>query len=401
MSHGRIALCRGFLLLAGVAPSAMAEDWPNFRGPRFDGKSVETGLKLAWTEPIPMLWEQKLGPAYSSFAVVGDRVYTCGQLEKQQTLVCLDAATGATKWQFPIEKEWVQNTWDGPRATPTVHEGKVYVVGAHGRLVCVSAEDGKLVWEKQFNHVPQWGYAGSVLIEGNLAVTSGGKDQGALLALDKSTGKEVWKAGDDPSGYATPYPFTFAGKRYIVSMTGASAMIVEAASGKLALHMPWKTAYDVNAASPIFHDGHLFLSSGYDTGCGVFKLEAKGEELAASEVWRSKVLLNKFQTCLLHEGKLYGSDQNSLACVDFMTGKEDWRMRGLKDGTLILVEGHLLFLGSDGTLKIAKASAEKFEPGTSAQVLAARCWTVSVLNNGRLFARDNVDRVVCFDLKAK
>ncbi|GIK15921.1 MAG: dehydrogenase [Planctomycetota bacterium] len=390
--------CAAGLFWAASA-TAFAEDWPNFRGPRFDGVSTETGLRYEWSQPIPLVWEQKLGPSYSSFACVGDRVFTCGQIEKQQVLVCLEAATGKILWKFPIEKEWVQNSWDGTRATPTVHDGKVYVHGAHGRLVCVNAADGSLVWERAFNHVPQWGYSGSVLIEGDLAVLSGGKDQGALTALNRTTGEVVWKSGDDPAGYATPYPFTFNGKRYIVGFTGVSAVIVEAGTGRLALRIPWKTSYDVNAASPIFHDGKLFLTSGYNTGCGLFKVEPDGENLKVTEIWKSTVLLSKFQTCLLHNGFLFGSDQNSLACVEFATGREVWRVPRLKDGTLVLAEGNLVFLGSEGKLRIAKASAEGFKPMTEAEILADRCWTVPVIHNGRLLARDNADRVVCFNLK--
>lgn len=394
--------------VAGVVMSAVvfawtpafSEDWPNFRGPRFDGKSTLTGLRYTWGDSIPLVWEAKIGPAYSSFACVGDRVFTCGQVDKQQTLFCFDAATGRIIWKLPFEKEWQQNSWDGTRSTPTVHDGRVYVQGAYGRLICVSATDGKLLWDRTFSHVPQWGYSGSVLIEGDTVITSGGRDQGALVALDRVTGGQKWKAGDDPAGYSSPYPFTFSGKRYVVGFTGVSAIVVEAATGRLVLRLPWKTDYDVNAASPIFHDGHLLLTSGYQTGAGVYRLSLKQDgTLAADEVWKSKVLLNKFQTCLLHEGFLYASDQRDLACVDFLTGAERWRVPRLKDGTLILSEEHLIFLGSDGVLRIAKASPEKFEPITEVRLMSERCWTVPVLHAGRLYVRDNVDRVACFNLR--
>lgn len=384
----------------GIVSAAPAEDWPNFRGPRFDGKCAETGLRLEWKEPIPLAWEAKVGPSYSSFACVGDRVYTCGQVEKQQTLFCFDAKTGKVAWSAPFEKAWTQNSWDGPRSTPTVSDGRVYVQGASGRLICVAAADGKLIWEKQFSNVPQWGYAGSVLIEGDMAVASGGKEQGALVAFDRVTGAEKWKSGDDPTGYSSPYPFTFGGKRYIASMSGVSAIVVDAATGKLALRIPWKTDYDVNAASPIFQDGHLLLTSGYQTGAALYKLTAKSDgTLDAAEVWKSKVMLNKFNTPILHDGNLYVSDQKDMVCVDFLTGSERWRMPRLKDGGIAFCEGHLLFLDSEGTLRISKASPEKFSPIAEVKLMSDRCWTVPVLHDGRLYVRDNVDRVACFNLK--
>ena len=231
-----------------------------------------------------------------------------------------------------------------------------------------------------------------------MAIASGGKDQGALVALNKKTGKELWTCGDDPAGYATPYAFDFAGKRYIVGFTGNSVIIAEAKTGKLALREPWSTSYDVNAAAPIFHDGHLFISSGYKTGCALLKLSPSGDGLVAREVWRSKVFMNKFQSCILHDGNLYSSDQKALTCAEFMTGNQKWRIERLKHGTLVLADGNLLVLTQAGQLQIAPVSPSGFAPNTKAEILTGRCWTVSVLHQGRLYAR-NLERVVCFNLK--
>jgi len=162
--------------------------------------------------------------------------------------------------------------------------------------------------------------------------------------------------------------------------------------------MPWKTDWEVNAASPIFHDGHLFLTSGYKTGSALLKLAYEGEKLASKEVWKSDVLLNKFQSCILHDGKLYASDQNALKCVDFLTGKEHWKKPKIRNGTLVLADGHLLLLTEGGQLQIAKPSPEDFVPLGTADILTGRCWSVPVLSGGRLYAR-NLERVVCFDLR--
>jgi outer membrane protein assembly factor BamB len=382
--------------LPGAVP-AMA-DWPNFRGPQYDGISTETGFKTDCASSIPRKWERELGPAFSSFAAVGDRVYTCGTAGKKQILYCLDAETGDVLWDKPIEEAYDDSNGSGTRATPTVHDGHVYILGAHGRLLCANAEEGKTVWSRNFNHKPQWGYSGSVLIENNLAIVSAGKDDGALAAFNRTSGDLVWKSGDDAAGYSTPYPFTFDKERYIVGFMADSAIIVRARDGKIVWRLPWKTSWNVNAASPLYHNRHLFLTSGYNTGCALLRLKPDKDVLTSETVWRSKVLLNKFQSCILHEGNLYSCDQNAFKCVDFMTGEERWEKKGLKHGTVILADNHLLILTQEGQLQIGEVSPTDFAPTTAAQVLDGRCWTVPVLHRGRLYAR-NLERAVCVDLR--
>lgn len=387
-------------LALATGTSAAGADWPNFRGPNHDGISNESGLRVDWKDPIPFVWDRNVGSAFSSFACVDKRLYTCGTQDGKQVLFCLDADDGRVVWQNAFEPEYREpQGGDGTRATPTVHDGRVYILGASGRLVCMDAATGAEHWSKQFNHRPQWGYSASVLVEGDMIVTTAGRDQGAIVAFDRVSGAPIWQAGDEPPGYCTPYPFTMDGKRYIVGFTGKSVLIVEARTGREVWRQEWKTSFDVNAAAPIFHDGHLFITSGYDTGSGLFKLRTDGDKLAGEEVWRSKVLLSKFQSAVLHDGKLYASDQNSLACVDFMTGKEEWRQRRVRNGTMTLAQGNLFLLTEEGQLQIAPPSPGGWEPVTAADILSDRCWSAPVIHRGRLYVR-NLERVACFDIRA-
>lgn len=389
-----IAVLAGFILLG----SSFGADWPHWRGPHYDGHSSEKGFKTSWDGDLPAVWTREIGAGYSGISIVKGRVYTCGTSNGKQVLLCLDATTGKPIWEQPFEDGYNNSFGNGTRGTPTVHKGRVYVMGARGKLACFRADNGAEIWSHKYDRVPQWGYSGSVLIQGKLAIAiTGGKD-GSLRAFDKKTGKEVWKCGSDKDpGYSTPYPFTFKGTKYVCSFFGNNVVIVEPSTGREVLSMPWKTAYKVNAATPIFHEGYLFLSSGYQTGCGLYKLSKKGDKLEAQEVWRSKVLLNKFQTPVLHEGKLYSFDQKAFKCVDFMSGKELWKKRG-KHGTLILADGHLIALTGEGRLQIAKALPSGFDPTGEANILDNRCWTVPTLSDGRLYAR-NFDRIVCIDLR--
>lgn len=393
--------CFVLATIMGVAAggAVFAEDWPSFRGARHDGKSTETDLKLAWSGKPEIAWKRDVGASFSAVAVVGDRAYTCGTKDGQQVLYCLNAENGEIIWQTPFEREYQERQGgDGTRATPTIDSGRVYVLGARGKLLCANGADGKEIWSKQFNHMPQWGYSGSVLVDGELAVTSGGKEDGALVAFKKATGEEVWKTGNDSAGYATPYPFDFEGTRYICGFTGNSAIIVEAATGRQVWHTEWKTDWDVNAAAPIFKDGHLFIGSGYRTGCALFKLSKNGDVLKGEEVWRKKVMMPKFQSCVLHEGKLYVSDQKALVCADFLTGKEEWRRNRLTNGTIAFAEGKLILLTESGELHIAPADPKAYQPSSEAKVFDKLCWTVPVIANGRMFIRDT-DTVKCIKLR--
>lgn len=397
MLRNWIATAAATIIAAGCA--CAGEDWPNFLGPNYDSISRETGLKKDWNTPLKLIWERNVGDSFSSFAIAGGRAYTCGTKDGKQVLLALNPDSGEIIWEFPIENAYFEaQGGSGTRATPTVRDGKVYVLGAVGRLVCVSAADGKLIWEQKYTGHPQWGFSGSVLVDGQLAIISAGGKQGALLALDKDTGKQIWKSGSQPVGYSTPYPFTFEGKRYICGFMGESAIIVAADDGKQVWEMGWKTDYNVNAATPIFHDGHLFFSSGYDHGATLIKLNKQGDKLTHTKVWESKVLLCKFQSAVLFEGPLYCSDDKGLKCVEFLTGALKWEKKRVEHGTMVVAEGHFFLLTEKGELIIAPATPKSYEPTTTAQLLSGRCWTTPVLHNGRMYARD-LERLVCFSLK--
>ena len=381
-----------------LAATVRAEDWPQWRGPNHDGISSAKDLVTKWDAKPPVVWEREIGSAFSAVTCVGDKVYTCGTRDKQQTLLCLAAADGRIVWQQPFEKEYRDRQGgDGTRATPTVNDGKVYIHTPRGRMICFDATDGQELWSRQFNAKPQWGYSGSVLIEGGLAVIVAGADDGGLIAVDKETGKTKWKTSPTKISYATPYPFTYKDRRYIVGFLAKSAIIVEAKTGREVCDIPWETSWDVNAATPIYHDGHLFLSSGYKHGAILLRLSRKGNKLGAETAWQNTSIRAKFQTPVLYEGHLYTSDEVGLKCIEFATGTEKWSRPRMKHGTVVIAEGNLFVLTEGGKLLIGPVTPTSFEPQTEVEILGGRCWTVPTLCNGRLYAR-NFDRVTCLKL---
>ncbi len=391
------------VLVIGVlftfAAGSLGAGWANWRGPNHDGISHEKGFKTSWTEPPKVVWEYDLGPGFSTFTCVGGKLYTCGTKEGQQAVFCFDAATGKVIWDKPFEKQLKDGQGgDGTRATPTIDAGRVYILGGHGLLLCLDAQKGTEIWKRQLKAKPHWGYSGSVLIEGDMAVVCAGGADGGLLALHKATGEPVWKCTEEAAGYCTPYPFTLDGKRYILGFLARYAIIADARTGREVWRERWKTSYDVNAAAPIFHDGHLFLTSGYGTGCALYKLSTDGDKLAGKEVWRNKTFVNKFQSCVLKDGVLYGADERrSLRCVEFLTGKELWSADGYANATVILADDHLIVFTETGKLVIAKASPREFKPTAEAQILKNRCWTIPLLCGGKLYCR-NLSKAVCVDL---
>lgn len=404
--------------VAMLVDPASAQDWPNFRGPKHDGIVSASGLRLNWAESKPKeVWKRTIGAGFSSFAVSNGRVFTAGTEKKQQTLVCLDEKSGAVIWQIHVEAEMTDPdpNLHGPRSTPTVDQDRVYFLGALGRLVCLKVETGDVVWEKQFRHMPHWGYAGSVLIDGDLAIVSPGVSDGAILAMDKRTGAVGWKCGDEESGYATPYPFELEGRRYICAFMAKSFIVADRATGRKVLAVDWPSHSGVNVAGPIFHDGRLLMSTGYGFGAGLFKLRRDGDGLAAEEIWKTTKLRNKFQTPLLIDGRLYTSDETGLKCVEFATGVVVWQKRGIVHSPLIAAGKQLLLLRETGELQTGRASTDGFSveseihlfEGSTRSMMqqitrqrqGKRCWTTPVLANGRLFARDH-DTVICLDVSA-
>ncbi len=391
------------IVLSIACSLAQGEDWTRWRGPQYDGVSRDTAVTLPWTADPKVLWEVTIGPAFSAVSGAGDLVYTCGTEDDQQVLFCLAASNGEIVWKKAFAGEVADRQGgDGTRATPTVDDGRVYIFGGEGTLLCADAKTGDKIWSKEFDNPPRWKYSGSVLIEENLAIISPGGSDGGLLALNKETGDVVWKGAEADAGYATPYPFTIDGRRCICGVLAKEISVVDAETGDELWGMPWVTKYDVNAATPIYDNGHLFVSSGYGHGSVLVKLETDGDQLTSTTVWESKAILNKFQTCILLDGKLYGADERNFKCVDFLSGNEVWSMnrvagQSARHGTLVLCQGQLVFLSEKGQLCVAKASPDGYDAEGASQVLDGRCWTVPTLHNGRLYVR-NLEKLVCLDL---
>lgn len=388
-------------LLALSTLTASGIDWPRWRGPDLNGISPEKGWQAQWPAAGPkQLWKAAVGTGFSSFSVSGGRVYTMGNAANTDRVFCLDANTGKVIWEHsyscPLDPK---NFEGGPCATPTVADGRVYTHSRKGDVFCLDEMKGTVVWSKNLNRelglaIPTWGCAGSVLIEGNLAVLNMGS---AGVALDKQSGKVAWVSAKSVGAYATPVPLTIGQDRFLAILSRQSLEVVKPADGRAIWSYPWKTEYDVNAADPIVAGDKVFLSSGYNHGGVLLKVSAQG----AAKVWENKNIRNHFNTCVLWQGYLYGPDDGGLRCIAFDTGELKWTCREFGKGSLMAADGKLVALSEKGELIIAQAAPAAFQPISRAQVLKGKCWTMPVLSNGHIYCRNAVGDVVCVDVSGK
>lgn len=404
----RTALACALLVAAAQAPRAAAgadDDWPCFRGPEQDGISRETGILKRWPRGgLETVWRIELGAGFSSFAAVGERLYTMAERSGGQEALCLDAKSGKVLWSHPLEGAFMERQGgDGPRATPAVKDGRVFVLGAKGTLAALDAREGKPVWSKNvladFNAKNiTWGLSASPLLDDDRVVVVVGGKEGPVVAFSQESGEVAWRSGSDGhgdlAGYSTPLSIVHGGRRQIVVLLGRSVASFDAGTGQLLWSHPWRTSYDVNAAAPIHQEGRLFISSGYNEGCALLELPA-GDGGKPREVWRSKVLRNKFSSCVLKDGHLYGFDENRLKCVEFLTGRERWKVSGLGHGTLLLADGHLIVLSDSGDLALAPATPAGYRESARMEgvLKGGVAWTAPVLHRGVLYLRNQKQAV--------
>lgn len=387
------------VIFATLAANLIASDWPRWRGPALNGISTETGWRSNWgATPPKELWRASIGIGFASFSVAEGRAYTAGNKSDQDTVFCFDAESGKEIWKHtyphPLDPKYYEG---GPSATPTVDAGRVYHLSKRGHLMCLDAAKGTVVWTKDLAKelgakVPEWGFASSPLVEGDRLILNVGA---AGTAVEKATGKVLWTSGKEAAGYATAVPFTSSGERLVALLCARELAAVRPSDGKTVWSHTWKTSYDVNAADPVIDGNKFLISSGYNRGAGLVRVDSNKPTL----VWENKNMRNHFNSCVLKDGFLYGVDEDQLRCVAFDTGEVKWTHKEFGKGSLMMADGKLIGLSEKGELIVAEPAPAEFKVISRAQILGGKCWTTPVLANGRLYARNAKGDVVCIDLK--
>src|SRR5262249_46892900 len=315
------------ITLACCAP-AFPADWPQWRGPHRDGISSETGLLDTWPAGGPKLvWKtQGLGDGYSSFAVVCDRLYTQGQQGNEEFVAAFDTNSGKQVWKAASGRAFRESRGHGPRGTPTVDGTRLYALAADGTLVCLDASSGQRIWEvnlidKFGGRVPTWGISESPLIDGDRVIVTPGGPGASVVALEKLKAGLLWKSQSDPAGYSSPIAFDAGGSRKVVVFTAHGAIALDMKTGDLQWRYDKVANRTANIATPIVHDGYVFLSSDYGTGCALLKLTPSGKAVGASEVYFNRDMRNHYTTSVLVGDHLYGFSSGILIAMKFLTGQ--------------------------------------------------------------------------------
>ena len=386
---------------------AGTEDWPHWLGPRRDGISRETNLAESWPEGgPPELWSAEVGLGYASPVTAGGRVYLFSMNDNKETLTCFDANSGSIIWSNEGGAGRTRS-YPGTRATPAVADGDVITLGGTGELTCRDVATGTPRWTTNILNETgttalDWGMASSPLVDGNRIFVQAGQGGSVALALHRATGKIIWKSeATGIAGYAHPVLVDVDGTGQLIVFAGKAVIGMNPENGKTLWQEPWKTNYDVHASTPVYRDGDLFVTSAYGTGAGMLKVTGSG----ASRQWEKKEVQSRFQPALLDGDALYLNSEGTMTCLSWPDGKTLWKdatsLKLGEGGSLLRLPGdRMIALGQRGLLTLARATPDKLEVISAAEVLdGAQIWATPLVYGGRLYLKGEQE-LVCYDISA-
>jgi len=419
-----------FFLLALVACAgpavAAAPDWPHFRGPHGDGICPETGLLSRWPEGGPtLLWKiEGLGKGYSSVSIVDGKLYTMGDLEsddgdESQYVMAYDLQTRKRLWATRIGPPHR----DGPRCTPTVDGDLLYAIGTSGDLICAEKATGAVRWRKSFSQdfggkmMSMWRFSESPLVDGEKLVCTPGGADATFVALEKTTGKLIWKCGlpdigsrgKDGAGYSSMIVAEIDGVRQYIQILGRGAVGIAADTGKFLWGYNRIANGIANIPTPIVRGNHVFVTTSYKTGCALLKLTRNGEAFDVEEVYfhGPDQFENHHGGVVLIGDYLYGGDgqnKGGPVCMNFMTGEIAWKPSAPAGGSaaVLYADGHLIFRYDKGPVFLIEATPEEFRvKGSFTPVQGdGPAWPHPVIHDGKLYLRHQ-DILACYDLSGQ
>lgn len=380
-------------------------DWPRYCGRNGDREILEPPCSFDWkANPPKELWRRPVGEAWSSFSVVGSRLFTQEQRGDLECVVCYDADSGKELWrrEDPARYETPQGAV-GPRATPTVTSNAVFALGATGILNALNPVSGELIWQRNIcqdagSEMVEWGMSGSPLIYEQTVIVDGGGDKDkAVLAYDRESGEIIWSSGSHKAGYTSPRLERIADSLQLLVFHGDGLAGLDPATGKKIWEYPWTNQYKINVAQPMLFGNDVFLSSGYDSGC-VLLDPTQVIDGKPREVWpKNNNMKLKFNEAVKLGGYVYGLDDGILACLNVETGERTWKGGRYRYGQLLLWGDKLVVQAENGYVAVVEADPRKFSEVTRFEALNDRTWNVPVVNRGRLYVR-NAAEAACFEL---
>jgi outer membrane protein assembly factor BamB len=401
------------LVVMALAAAAQGADCLRFRGPDGDGRFPETGLLKQWPQGGPKLaWTAPgLGPGYSSAVVVKGTVYVTGMDDQNQGILFAFGTDGSLKWKAPYGPEFVKAgpAPTGTRGTPTVAGDRVFVTTGFAKLVVLDAQGGQVLKTidlmDTFKPKPaQFGFAESVLVDGQkLICTPGGLDA-SIVALDKDTGEILWqtKGLSQPTGYCSARIVQDGGRRLVLTMLAGGVVAVDAGTGAVVWQHEFPHRAGVQPNPPLYADGMVYISSGMGVGGAMLSLAESSP--TAEPKWADKTLDCQMQGTVLIDGYIYGTAQSAnkgLVCLEWKTGKVMWTAPEIKQAVVTAADGMLYAYGVDGTMRLVKPNPAAYEPAGQFAISGGtnEHWAHPTIANGRLYIRHG-DALMAYDVKS-
>ena len=401
-----------------VASEALNLDWPQWRGPNRDGISTETGLMDRWPDEGPReLWRTRgLGRGYASVSIAGGKIFSMGRLQGQTHIVALDVADGEVLWTVPV------GGGGDPNCTPTVDGALVFGLSHGGDLLCADVNSGEAIWKKRFpddfggKMMSGWGYSESPLVDGDKLVCTPGAPDAIIAALDKRTGKAIWKTamanagsrGRDGAAYSSIVIGNGGGVRQYVQLVGRGVIGVDANNGRLLWGYNRTANGTANVPTPVIKSDFVFCSTGYGAGAALLRLSGRRGQISAEEVYfkNGNDLQNHHGGMILLGDHVYmghGHKNGHPVCVNLSTGRDAWRPgRGPGTGSAAITcaDGHLYFRYQNGVMALIEATPEsyKLKGSFTIGINNGNSWAHPVISNGRLYLRDQ-DEMICYDIR--
>jgi outer membrane protein assembly factor BamB len=383
---------------AAPVAAKTGSDWPGFRGPDRSGVVRSVQIATDWSKSPPVeLWRRPIGPAWSSFAVRGDFLYTQEQRGGDEVVACYNLITGKPVWKHrDAARFWESNAGAGPRGTPTLNDGRVYTLGATGILNVLDADDGAVVWSRNAasdtqTKIPGWGFASSPLVVGDMVVVA---TAGTLAAYDLATGNPRWVGPNGGGGYSSPHPLTIDGVQQILLLSGPGAMSVGTADGKLLWQHPLPPGTRI-VQPGLTPEGDILTHDGEGNEMRRIAIAHGSGGWIAEERWTSVGLKPYFSDFVVHKGHAFGFDGSGIACIDLKDGGGKWKGGRYGHGQLVLLADQdlLLVLSEEGELALVGATPDQFKELARFPAIEGKTWNHPVLAGDVLLARNGQEMV--------
>lgn len=391
--------------LSGVEAALANPEWPEFRGAGRTGRQSGLRLETDWNAHPPQeQWRIPVGPAWSSFAVAGDMLFTQEQRGEEEFVVCYEAVGGKEIWSTSVQGR-LQDPLGGPgpRATPTIAHSRLFTFGSIGDLQCLDPTSGDIIWQKKLTEepgvsVPMWGFCSSPLVVGSTVVVNSGGPVGTL-GFDVDTGEKKWAAPSGKNSYSSPQLVRLGQKDYVLMLSASGMHVIDPESGNESLSYAWKHQ-GYRALQPHLVDGDsILLPSGLGSGTRRIQLLQSGETIATKDTWTSRSLKPDFNDFVTYEGHAYGFDQTIFTCIDLATGEKKWKGGRYGKGQTILLEdsGIVFVITEKGQGVLLEATPSGHKELAKLKMLNDKTWNHPVVVGNRLFVR-NAKEAACYEL---